>query len=103
RRSLGVGVATRETADGWKLRVDVVARNVGHRVPTGFIDRHLLLVVEGQDAMGRNVSAKSGPLLPLASGDLAGRSGRVFAKLLTDVEGHGPIPFWRPAGEPTDT
>lgn len=103
RRSLNVTVETRPSADGWQVAVQVVARNVGHRVPTGFIDRHLLLVMDAEDETGREVPLRSGPVLPAAAGSLAGRPGRLFAKLLTDLEGAGPIPFWRPAAEPTDT
>ncbi len=53
--------------------------------------------------MQRDVPLRSGSVLPAASGSFAGRPGRLFAKLLTDLEGEGPIPFWRPAAEPADT
>jgi nitrate/TMAO reductase-like tetraheme cytochrome c subunit len=100
---LKVDVQTALAADGVRVTVDVTADNVGHRVPTGFIDRHLLLVVEARDENGQLLKAKSGPLLPSAAGSLAGRAGRLFAKLLTDHDGSGPIPFWRSAAEPIDT
>ncbi len=48
RRCLSVAVETKKSADGWQLEVRVMAQNVGHRVPTGFIDRHLMLVVSAR-------------------------------------------------------
>jgi hypothetical protein len=103
RRALNLAIETGKLSDGWRVEVQVVAGDVGHRVPTGFIDRHVLLFVEARDAHGREVSPRRGPVLPSASGSLAGRPGRLFAKLLTNVEGEGPIPFWQPAAEPADT
>lgn len=79
------------------LAVDVclTAENVGHRLPTGFIDRHLVLAVEPLTAAGVALDVISGPKLPAAAGaELAGRPGRLFAKLLSDAEGR-PAPFWR--------
>jgi hypothetical protein len=82
-----------------KATIEVLADQVGHRVPTGFIDRNLLLVVEGLDAEGKKLPAEVGPTLPSAAGTgLAGTSGKLFAKLLTDEQGHAPLPFWKAAG-----
>ncbi len=75
--------------------VRVTAENVGHRLPTGFIDRHLVLSVEPRSAEGAAVDVIGGPVLPPAAGAAwAGRPGRLFAKLLTD-EDNRPAPFWR--------
>jgi hypothetical protein len=87
-----------------RVEIAVSADGVGHRVPTGFIDRHLLLVVEGRDAAGRSLALGDGPKLPPAAGvALAGRPGKLYAKLLKDEDGHAPIPFWRADLEPVDT
>lgn len=75
--------------------LELVARNVGHRVPTGFIDRHLMLVVEARDAKGRSVPLVNGPRLSDPAGKLAGKPGLLFAKLLYDQTGKSPAPFWR--------
>ena len=89
---------------GGRAEVTLRVEGAGHRVPTGFVDRHLILVVEGLDGDGKAVAALSGPRLPAAVGpELAGRSGRLFAKLLRDEQGRSPVPFWREAAEPTDT
>ena len=72
-------------------------------MPTGFIDRHLILAVEGQAADGRVLRPRSGPALPAAAGpDLAGKPGRLYAKLLKDFDGRSPVPFWRADPEPAD-
>ena len=84
--------------------VEVRADNVGHRVPTGFPDRHLVLVVDGLTADGRPLPARAAPLLPGVAGkDLAGRAGRLYAKVLKDFDGRIPAPFWRADPDLTDT
>ena len=45
--------------------------NVGHAMPTGFIDRHLILLVEGRDRMANAVALRSGPTLPSVVGSRA--------------------------------
>lgn len=99
RRSLRLEV----TKSGRRVTTRLVAENVGHRVPTGFPDRQVLLVVEAFDARGKPVAQTSGPTLPTAAGDLAGRAGRVYARWPTDTGGHSPVPFWRALPEPRDT
>jgi hypothetical protein len=94
----------RRGPEGLRATLRVAAEGAGHRVPTGFIDRHLLLAVEGLSADGRALPARAGPVLPAAAGpELAGRPGRLYAKLLRDPDGHAPVPFWREGAEPTDT
>lgn len=85
------------------LTVTVAAENVGHKLPTGFIDRHLVLVIEPRTSDGEAMDVISGPILPPAVGtELAGRAGHLFAKLLTDADGR-PAPFWRSGLEFADT
>ncbi len=84
------------------VTVGVAAVDVGHRIPTGFVDRNLVLVVDGTDTAGKPVGATTGPTLPAPAGAEAGRAGRVYAKLLTDAKGNGPIPFWRDDAQVTD-
>jgi hypothetical protein len=75
--------------------VEVRADGVGHRLPTGFIDRHLVLVIEGRRGE-ETVAPLAGPQLPERAGaDLAGRPGRLFAKTVADADGRRPVPFWR--------
>jgi hypothetical protein len=101
RRAVKASVRFERQADGVKARVQVWAEGVGHRLPTGFIDRHLVLIVEGQDSAGSTVLPRSGPKLPAIAGEtLAGRPGRLYARVLHDFEGHRPVPFWLASPDP---
>jgi hypothetical protein len=104
RASLQVTSRLERHGGGARALVEVRAEGAGHRVPTGFVDRHLVLVVDGVSAEGRPVSARSAPLVPpLAGKDLSGRPGRLYAKVLRDFDGHSPAPFWRADPDLTDT
>jgi hypothetical protein len=95
RRCLKVDVRLARANDALRAEVEVRADDVGHRVPTGFIDHHLLLVLEGIDDQGRPLPALQGPVLPEAAGKgLAGKPGRLYGKLLRDFQGRSPAPFW---------
>lgn len=89
-------------ADVALVSVQIQAREVGHRVPTGFIDRHLLLVVEAFDAAQQPVAMIAGPQLPDAAGDLRGLPGQVYARRWVDPATGAPQPFWRPGGTLSD-
>jgi hypothetical protein len=90
--------------DSIRIEVEVLARDVGHRVPTGFVDRHLLLLVEGIDKDGQRLHPRTGPLLPATVGkQLAGMPGRLYAKQLRSFDGRSPAPFWRADGAAVDT
>src|SRR6185437_6907330 len=101
RRAVKVSATFERSAGGVRARVRVRAEGVGHRLPTGFIDRHLVLVAEGQGADGRTLAALSGPRLPALAGlELAGQPGRLYARVLRDFDGHSPTPFWLAAPDP---
>src|SRR5262249_20616594 len=75
-----------------------------HRVPTGFIDRHLLLLAEGTDRDGKVLAPRAGPLLPAAAGAaLAGKPRPLFAQLLTHGPGPHPAPLLRARPGPVAT
>jgi hypothetical protein len=104
RQCLCVTVRLERDEDRVRVVVEVRADGVGHRVPTGFADRNLVLVVDGRTADGQIVSPRSAPLLPpLAGKDVAGRAGRLYAKILRDFDGNSPAPFWRADPAFTDT
>jgi hypothetical protein len=93
------------TPGGQALRaeVELTAKGVGHRVPTGFIDRNLLLIVEPLDGAGQPLRCQEGPVLPALAGDAAGLPGRLYARVIRDFDGHSPAPFWRAQPETVDT
>ena len=53
RRCLKLSVRVRRVEQGVRAEVEVTAENVGHRVPTGFIDRNLLLIGGGGRRYGQ--------------------------------------------------
>jgi hypothetical protein len=103
RRCLDLRVGFEAGAEGVEVIIRLTARGVGHRVPTGFIDRQVILVVEGFNE-ATSAALRDGPELPRVVGpELAGKPGRLYARLLTDPTGRGPVPFWRGHTEPEDT
>jgi hypothetical protein len=103
RRCVQVEATCRPAGEGMRVDVILRAEHVGHRVPTGFVDRHLVLVVQAFDEAGHSVEAIDGPRLPPAAGTWAGRPGRLFAKLLRGEHGEAPLPFWAPGSDVQDT
>jgi hypothetical protein len=103
-RCLAVSATAERGRDGVRVRVEVRAEGVGHRVPTGFVDRNLVLSVAATDAAGRPVPVRAGPRLPEAAGKgLEGQAGRLYARLLRGPDGAGPVPFWVGQAEADDT
>jgi hypothetical protein len=103
RRCLQVEVSLERDAESVRVQVEVRARSVGHRVPTGFVDRNLVLLVEAFDGQGMPIPARAGPVLPTLAGRLAGLPGKLYAKQLKDFQGTSPVPFWRAAPDLLDT
>jgi len=94
RRSLELESTVRRLGGAIEIDIALTARNVGHRVPTGFIDRQVILFVEGIQN-DHPITALHGPRLPDMLGkEEAGRSGKVYAKMLPTSKGLAPTPFW---------
>lgn len=100
RRALKTSVRFERQPDGVRAWVRLWTEGIGHRLPTGFVDRHLVLIIEGQTSEGRTVPVRAGPKLPSLAGDEAGQPGRLFARVLCDFEGRSPVPFWQAAPDP---
>jgi hypothetical protein len=104
RRSVRVTAEIQRFNERLRVRLKVAADGAGHRVPTGFVDRHLILVVDLIDTSGRWRYPLEGPELPQAAGrELAGKPGRLYAKLLRSPDGRSPVPFWSDAPLVADT
>ena len=104
KKCLKLAIRGEKSAEGYNVSVELAARDVGHCVPTGFIDRHLALSLEAFAADGQTLDALAGPRLPEAAGrTLANRPGRLFARLLSEPDGRAPAPFWRAGVTFTDT
>jgi hypothetical protein len=103
RQAVSVSASAEHLDKCTRVTVRVAAGEVGHRVPTGFVDRHLVVLVDGSDAAGKLWPGLAGPTLPdFAGSEIAGNLGRVYAKLLTDAKGHGPVPFWQADAQAVD-
>jgi len=103
RRALQVTAALTRDAAGALVDVALRAENVGHRLPTGFIDRHLALVVEARQG-AVPLPPLAGPVLPaLAGKEFAGAAGSLFARVLRDRAGRSPAPFWNARPDFVDT
>jgi hypothetical protein len=101
RRALHVSVRFERGPNGVGARVHLLTEGVGHHLPTGFIDRHLVLVVEGRGSAGQLLTPRSGTTLPAPVGpELKGRPGRLYGRILKDFDGRGPVPFWLASPDP---
>lgn len=104
RDALKVAIQTESTTEGLLVIVTIDAADVGHAVPTGFIDRHLLLLVEAEDAQGNTAPVVNGSYIPEFAGkSVAGRPGELYARVLIDPAGNMPTPFWGTVERTLDT
>lgn len=94
---------TMRTKEGVEVNVELRTEDVGHRVPTGFVDRHLLLAIDATKADGSIARVIGGDVLPSRAGKLfAGKAGYIFGKQhLSDAK--APLPFWVLEGDYHDT
>jgi hypothetical protein len=103
RHAIHVSVSFDGNRAEHRLTVELRAEDVGHRMPTGFIDRNLVLIVEPLDANGKRLAMSEGPILPSQAGkSVAGLPGRIFGRILKDDAGTWPVPFWRADEEKTE-
>ena len=95
--------ASNRTKEGVDVNVELRAENVGHRVPTGFVDRHLVLAIDAANSDGSPARVVAGDVLPSRAGKgFAGNAGYLFGKQhLSDAK--DPLPFWVLEGEYHDT
>jgi hypothetical protein len=93
-RHIHVETSANSQRDGVRLSVIVSMMDVGHQMPTGYIDRQLILVVESFDSGGKSLRLRTGPVLPDIVGSLRGTAGYLFAKQPVGFDGVAPAPFW---------
>ncbi|MCR4412739.1 MAG: hypothetical protein NUV77_09980, partial [Thermoguttaceae bacterium] len=102
RSHLDLSVTGSRKTDSLEIIVELRARDIGHRMPTGYPDRALLVWVSARDTKGRELALLDGPRLPPVAGignpregNLAGQPGRMYAKSLEGLDGTQPVPYWR--------
>jgi hypothetical protein len=85
-------------SDGIKVTVVLTNTGAGHHVPTDFPGRNMILVLKVKDKDGNDLEPLAGsPKVPQWGGNLAGLSGKGYAKILRDVAtGESPvISYWK--------
>ena len=103
RKCMTLSVSVAEVANHQKeIRIHLLARDVGHKVPTGHVDHHLLILLETSSRESRSTLIQ-GPLLPLwMDENLRGRTGVCLGRPNLNEEGNQLVPFWRAMQEPVD-
>jgi hypothetical protein len=84
--------------DRVEVAVSLTNRLGGHHVPTDYPGRNMILVVAAVDSRGAPLAPAGGSTVPEWGGDLAGRPGKGFAKVLKDLAtGEAPVVnYWKP-------
>jgi hypothetical protein len=79
------------------VTVTITNSQAGHHLPTDYPGRHMILTVAVEDGAGQPLTLLSGPVTPALGGDLAGRPGILYAKILRDVaSGEQPVvSYWK--------
>jgi hypothetical protein len=92
------------------VHVYITNTNGGHWVPTGETMRSVMLLVKAMDSNGKVLDMNDGSRLPdwagkgrVESGNYAGLSGAVFARVLGDDQGNLNVPFWKATRIVSDT
>ena len=77
------------------VKVQLKAVNVGHKVPTGYIDRHMILQVRAK-FQGEELKPIEGlTLAHWVDKTLAGNAGVLFGRPLLNADKQGVQPFWQ--------
>ena len=98
--------ALSEVEDGeLNLQITLTNAGAGHHVPTDHPGRNMILVVTAVDQDGNLLSLVRGSVIPDWAGNLAGKPGKVFAKILEDARtGEFPVvDYWNPTVIRSDT
>ena len=103
RKAVALTAQAKRTQHGLQVEVEVMAQHVGHRVPTGFPDRQLVLIVQAVDSDGRAAPLLDGKRLPASAGKWSGVPGALYAKHLSGEAGPAPAPFWSHITKTVDT
>lgn len=61
--------------------------NFGHSFPTGNPMRNAILVISAEDENGKELKLLNGSILPDFAGNLRGKTGKMFAKILAETSG----------------
>jgi hypothetical protein len=95
--TVSMSVSGRRVGRVLEVTVAITNTQAGHHVPTDFPGRHMILAVEARDGEDQALPQQSGSTVPPWGGAEAGEPGKVFAKVLRDVEsGEAPVvSYWK--------
>ena len=98
RETVSMTLSAHQTLGRLEVEVAITNNGAGHHVPTDFVGRHMILVVEARGTGGLPLPQESGPTVPAWGGSQSGLPGKAFAKLLGDIRtGEWPVvSYWRP-------
>jgi hypothetical protein len=85
QNTANVSVMAERHANGVRVEVNVTNTEGGHHIPTDSSLRQILLVVTATDQQDKLLPLETGPTLPDWAGDLAGKPGVYFAKILEQL------------------
>ncbi len=97
QNTVDMALSGERLAGQMQVTVAITNTRAGHDVPTDHPARHMLLVVSASDALGRPLAYLGSQTIPAWGGDLAGRPGKAYAKVLRDVAtGESPVAsYWK--------
>jgi len=90
-------LAAEQVAGRLQVSVAITNTEAGHHVPTDFPGRHMILLVTATSGRDSPLPLLSGPTVAAWGGEVAGRPGKAYAKVLRDViTGESPVvSYWR--------
>ncbi|MBI3307820.1 MAG: hypothetical protein HYZ79_00430 [Candidatus Melainabacteria bacterium] len=74
-----------KSKDKVTVTATVENNNFGHSFPTGSPMRNAIVLIEVKDKNGKDLKQVTGPKLPSYAGDLRGKPGKLFAKILEET------------------
>jgi hypothetical protein len=97
QNTVDMTVTVQQRADQIDVTVTITNTGAGHHVPTDHPGRHLLLTIKATGAEGKALRQRSGSTIPEWGGPQAGLPGKVFAKVLRDLQtGQAPVvSYWK--------
>lgn len=97
QETVAMTVKVQQIAGVLQVAVAITNTEAGHHVPTDQPGRHMILTVQAFDDQGLELPYFSGSQVPAWGGPEAGLPGKIYAKVLRDVEtGEWPVvSYWK--------
>ena len=99
RRTVQLRLNLRWIGNEIKALVAITNSGAGHHVPTDFPGRQMILVVNATAEDGSQLASTGDTVIPSWGGDLAGKPGKAYAKVLKDVitQESPVVTYWKQA------